>query len=168
MRNAESQVPEFDHEMSATRQVLERVPDAKWTWKPHAKSSSLGDLATHIASLPSWIAVSMESDVFDVTPKSGPAWQPAKCATTREVLALLDANVAQARAALESCPDAHFEKPWSLMAGERKIISMPRSRVARSFVMSHLFHHRGQLTVYLRLLDVPLPRVYGPTADVAH
>jgi uncharacterized damage-inducible protein DinB len=167
MRNAESLLPEFDQEFSATRRVLERVPDAQWVWKPHAKSSSLGDLAAHIASLPSWIAVSMESDVFDVLPKRGPAWRPDACATSREVLALFDAKVAQARAALESCPDAHFEKPWSLMAGERKILSMSRARVARSFVMSHLIHHRGQLTVYLRLLDVPLPKVYGPTADAA-
>jgi uncharacterized damage-inducible protein DinB len=154
-------LPEFDHEMAVTRALLDRLPDGVFDWKPHPKSMSLGQLAQHVATLPLWGHVTLTQAFFDV----GGNPRLAPCQTRAEVLALFDSHVAQARAALASVSDAALATPWSLKQGPHTIFSMPKAGVWRSFVMSHLIHHRAQLSVYLRMHDVPLPAMYGPTAD---
>lgn len=155
-------LPEFDHEMATTRTVLERVPDEKFAWKPHAKSFSLGALASHVAVLPTWATETLTRTEIDLDPNRQP---PAALPSRQEVLAAFDRSVADARAALAGKTDAELTAIWSLKRGGRTLFSMPKAAVLRSFVLSHLVHHRGQLTVYLRLLDVPVPSIYGPSAD---
>lgn len=154
-------LPEFDREMTTTRTVLERVPEDKFEWKPHVKSFSLGVLATHVATLPTWGAETLNRIEIDVSGSQVPTALPSKA----DLLAAFDQNVATARAALVGKTDAELMATWSLKRGGKTLFSMPKSVVLRSFVLSHLIHHRGQLTVYLRLLDVPVPSVYGPSAD---
>ena len=154
-------LPEFDHEMTMTRKVLERVPDDKGDWKPHPKSYSLGTLATHIANLPTWGSETLNRSEIDV---GGTPPLPA-LPSRSEILATFDRNVAAARAALSGKTDAELAAMWSLRRSGKTLFSMPKSTVWRSFVVSHLIHHRAQLTVYLRLLDVPVPALYGPSAD---
>lgn len=154
-------LPEFDHEMTTTRKLLERVPEDRFEWKPHAKSMSLGFLATHLAYLPLWAEITMQRTEFDV------AAHPLNAvATSRaDLLATFDRNIASARAALAGRMDAEFMVPWALKSGTHTIFSMPKASVLRSFVLNHIVHHRGQLSVYLRLNDVPVPSIYGPSAD---
>lgn len=154
-------LPEFDHEMTTTRKVLERVPDGKFDWKPHAKSFSLGALATHVATLPMWGEETLEHSEIDL-PGVQPPLAPASKA---ELMATFDKHVAATRAALAGKTDAELMGMWTLKQGGKTIFSMPKTAVLRSFVVNHLIHHRGQLTVYLRLLDVPVPSIYGPSAD---
>lgn len=154
-------LPEFDREMTTTRTVLERVPADKFEWKPHVKSFSLGVLATHVATLPTWGAETLNRIEIDVSGSQVPTALPSKA----DLLAAFDQNVATARAALVGKTDAELMATWSLKRGGKTLFSMPKSVVLRSFFLSHLIHHRGQLTVYLRLLDVPVPSVYGPSAD---
>lgn len=158
-------LPEFDHEMATTRRLLERVPDGQPEWRPHPKSSPLGRLSTHIAELPGWVVNTITRTELDLAPPDGKAWTPLILGATREVLALFDRNVAEARAALAAADDVAFAVGWSLKMGPRVIFTQPRAAVYRSFVMSHLIHHRAQLGVYLRLLGVPVPGSYGPSAD---
>jgi uncharacterized damage-inducible protein DinB len=155
-------LPEFDHEMTTTRKVIERVPEDKFDWKPHAKSFSLGALATHVANLPTWGTETLTKSEIDL-----PAAQPPLAAlpSKTELMAVFDRNVAAARAALAGKTDAELLAIWSLKRGGRTLFSMPKTAVLRSFVLSHVIHHRGQLSVYLRLLDVPVPSIYGPSAD---
>ena len=155
-------LPEFDHEMTTTRKVIERVPEDKFDWKPHAKSFSLGALATHLANLPTWGTETLTKSEIDL-----PAAQPPLAAlpSKTELMAVFDRNVAAARAALAGKTDAELLAIWSLKRGGRTLFSMPKTAVLRSFVLSHVIHHRGQLSVYLRLLDVPVPSIYGPSAD---
>ena len=154
-------LPEFDHEMSVTRKLLERVPDDKMDWKPHNKSMSLGQLAQHVATVPMWGAVTINQPELDVLG----AQQIEPVTTRAALLALFDGHVAGTRAALVGKSDAELIAPWTLKAGGKTLFSLPKAAVWRSFVMSHLIHHRGQLSVYLRMQDVPLPSMYGPTAD---
>lgn len=154
-------LPEFDHEMTVTRKLLERVPEDKFAWKPHQKSMSLGELAQHVATLPMWGTMTLTQSEIDVGGQ-----QPLPPARSRtELLASFDQNVKDARAALVGKADGEFMAPWSLKRGGQTIFSMPRATVWRSFVLSHLVHHRGQLSVYLRLQDVAVPSMYGPSAD---
>lgn len=164
MTIAEVLLPEFDHEMQTTRTVLERTPAQDAAWRPHPKSTSLGDLALHIATLPSWLVPTLQQPELDLAPKPGAV--PPGFQSVESLLAVFDENVRNARAALEAAKDADFGVPWTLRAGAATIFTMPRAMVVRSFILSHLVHHRGQFTVYLRLRGVPLPSVYGPTADV--
>lgn len=161
---ATSLLPEFDLEMANTRKVLERVPDADWGFKPHPKSFSMGELAGHVATIAEWLTGTLTADGFDVAPGGVPAEFP-KPATAKEALALHDEGVASARAALEAATDGTFLSSWSLLENGTPLFTMPRVAVARSFVMNHLIHHRAQLCVYLRLKDVPVPALYGPSAD---
>lgn len=154
-------LPEFDHEMTRTRKVLERVPDDKRDWKPHPKSFSLGALATHVAGLPTWGSETLNRSELDV----GGTPPLTALPTTSDTLAAFDKNVAHARAALTGKTDAELAAMWSLRHNGRTLFSMPKATVWRSFVVSHLIHHRAQLTVYLRLLDIPVPAIYGPSAD---
>ncbi|HEX9160278.1 MAG TPA: DinB family protein [Thermoanaerobaculia bacterium] len=162
MAIADSLLPEFDREMSVTRKLLDRVPEDKIAWKPHPKSYSLGDLAIHVANIPTWIRFIVNDDLFDT---AAPFQRPAPFSTRSAALEFFDNNVLTARAALASASDARLMGPWSLKHGEQTLFTMPRVAVLRSFAMNHHIHHRGQLTVYLRMHDVPLPNMYGPTAD---
>ena len=158
-------LPEFDHEMANTRKTLERVPEEKFDWKPHEKSTTLGGLATHLATIPMWTANTFDRDELDLAPEGGPPPRMEQIKTRAELLEWFDRNVASARAALESAGDENWQGMWSLLAGGRKIFTLPRTAVVRGFIMSHSIHHRAQLGVYLRLLDVPVPSIYGPSAD---
>ena len=154
-------LPEFDHEMENTRKSLERVPEDKFSFKPHAKSMTLGGLATHLATINHWAEAIFGLDSFDVsTAPPNPEFK-----TRAEVLAAFDKNTATARKAIADSTDAHFMKPWTLKAGGNTIFTLPRVAVVRSFLLNHNIHHRAQLGVYLRLNDVPVPSIYGPSAD---
>ena len=159
----EALLAEFDHEIGSTRRLLERVPDAHLGWKPHEKSYSLGDLSGHIANLSTWMNRILESTELDLATVSDP--RPAPPASRDEVLRRLDLNAQHARTRLAEQTDASLLAAWTLKNAGREMFTMPRSSVLRSFVFNHLIHHRGQLTVYLRLQNVPLPSLYGPTAD---
>jgi uncharacterized damage-inducible protein DinB len=161
MAIADALVPEFDHEMVTTRKLLERVPEEKFDWKPHAKSMTLGGLATHVANIVWWGEVTLEKPEYDA---AGQAPEPAAGSRT-DLLAKFDKNVAATRAALAGKSDAELMAPWSLKQGKQTFFTMPKAAVWRSFVMNHLVHHRAQLSVYLRMNDVPLPAMYGPSAD---
>jgi uncharacterized damage-inducible protein DinB len=158
-------LPEFDHEMANTRKTLERVPDDKFAWKPHEKSMSLGGLSTHLANIPSWTPQTFDRDELDIAPPGEPPYRVEEAKSRAELLAAFDKNVASARAALEAAGDENWQGKWSLLMGGSPIFTLPRTAVMRGFVMNHLIHHRAQLGVYLRLLDVPVPSIYGPSAD---
>jgi uncharacterized damage-inducible protein DinB len=162
---SQSLLPEFDQEMANTRKMLERVPDANFAWKPHEKSMSMERLATHCAEIPSWIVATLELTELDLAPVGKPPMQPTKCANTAEVLATFDKHVTAARTLLEKASDEHLMQTWSLLLGGRNLFTMPRTAVLRSFCMNHLIHHRAQLGVYLRLNNVPVPGMYGPSGD---
>ena len=164
MAIGQSMLAEFDIEMANTRKTLERVPDDRFTWKPHDKSFPMGDLATHLANLPSWTNVTLDMDEFDMAP-GGEKMTTPECHSQKEVLETFDTNVAKARTALAEISDERIFQPWTLLASGNKILSMPRVAVLRSFVMNHVIHHRAQLGVYLRLNDIPVPSIYGPSAD---
>ena len=155
----EAMLPEFDQEMAITRRVLERVPSEKGAWKPHPKSFALGHLAQLVSWMPGWITQTLREPSLDLAKGGGYSME-----TTETLLRGFDANVASARAALQQTPDAAWAETWSLMHGNQKLWSAPRAVVVRNHV-NHLIHHRAQLTVYLRLNDVPVPATYGPSAD---
>jgi uncharacterized damage-inducible protein DinB len=157
-------MPEFDQEMANTRKVLVRVPEDRLTWKPHVKSMSLAELATHLASIPGWTTFTLESEFLDMgTPEASQA--PKTVSSLQELLALFDKGVTAARTALAAASDECLQAVWSLRTGEQTLFTMPRIAVLRTFILNHGIHHRGQLEVYLRLNDVPLPAIYGPSAD---
>jgi uncharacterized damage-inducible protein DinB len=159
-------LPEFDREMATTRIMLERIPDARAHWTPHIKSRSLGELASHIANLPRVGLITLESDELDVAPINGsgngvtPAFE-----STASLLDSFDEHVKRARTAIETASDSDMMEPWTLRRAGKPVWTLPRAAVLRTFILSHMIHHRGQLSVYLRLNDVPLPPVYGPSAD---
>lgn len=165
MKISETMLPEFDQEMASTRKVLERVPLQNPDWKPHPKSSSVSALAAHIANMPDWAGLTLETDSFDYAPPGAPPYETPKFSSKEELLAAFDKSVAGARAALVAADDSKMLAPWTLMAGGKTMMTMPKVAVIRSFVMNHTIHHRAQLGVYLRLNDIPVPSVYGPTAD---
>jgi uncharacterized damage-inducible protein DinB len=152
---------EFDHEMGTTRKLLDRLPDEKLSWKPHERSMSLGGLATHLANLPRWGATILDETFFDLA--AAPPNLPEKTSHA-EILAAFDATVRATRALLDKT-DAELVAPWSLKRGGQEIFSMPRVAAFRSFVLYHTVHHRGQMSVYLRLNGIPVPAIYGPSAD---
>jgi uncharacterized damage-inducible protein DinB len=156
---------EFDHEMATTRRVLERVPESAFAWKPHEKSFSMQQLASHLANIPAWTDMSLSHDSYDVAPPDGESFTTPQAESTDDLLKRFDDNVVTARKAIEATSDEDFMKPWSLMAGGEVRFKVPRVAVLRSFILNHNVHHRGQLTVYLRLNDIAVPSVYGPSAD---
>ncbi len=160
-----SLLPEFDQEMANTRKALERIPDDKFDWKPHEKSGAMGWLATHLANLPSWAVLTIKQDSLDLAPPGGGSFRIEPKNSRREILEDFDKNVAAARAAIAGASDEELLKPWSLLKGGVTLMTLPKIAVLRSFVMNHIIHHRGQFTVYLRLNDVPVPSIYGPSAD---
>ena len=154
-------VAEYDHEMGTTRKLLERVPEAQLSWKPHERSMSLGGLATHLANIPHWAGIILNEPFFDLA--SAPPSLEAK--TSRgEILDVFDESTRQARASMDKS-DAEYMAPWVLKRAGQEMFSMPRIAAFRSFVLNHIIHHRGQLSVYLRLNNVPVPAIYGPSAD---
>jgi uncharacterized damage-inducible protein DinB len=165
MTLSESLLPEFDQEMVNTRKTLERVPDSQFAWKPHEKSMPLGRLATHVAETSGWARTTIETDSLDLAPPGAPPFQPITANSRQEVLSIFDKNAAAARAAIASASDDHLTKPWSLLMGGKTILTLPRMSVLRTFVMNHMIHHRAQLGVYLRLNNIPVPAIYGPSAD---
>jgi uncharacterized damage-inducible protein DinB len=159
MTIAETFLPEFDLEMATTRRLLERVPSEKGEWKPHTKSFPMGHLAQLVSTMPGWITSAIRDTELNLA--SGGEYTLEK---TETLLFLFDKNVAEARAALAAASDQDFMVPWSLKLGDKVLFTLPRVAVVRQNI-NHLIHHRGQLSVYLRLVDVPLPSIYGPTAD---
>lgn len=162
MRISDTFVDELTLEAATTKRVLERVPEAHLGWQPHRKSMSLGQLALHVATLPSLVAQFLSGDVldFDSVPKD-----PPTVANHEELLAVFASSTEQARSYLADLSDERATATWRLVAGERNLLAAPRAAMVRSLLFNHWYHHRGQLVVYLRLLDVPVPSVYGPTAD---
>lgn len=152
---------DLDSELNNTRKVLERVPEDKLTWKPHAKSMSLGELAFHIAGLGWFFEVGVRENGYDMA-----GWKkPADPTTTAQIVQRFDETAADARKALSELKAESLAEPWSLKAGDQVYFTLPRAAVLRTFALSHIIHHRAQLVVYLRLLDVPIPGLYGPSAD---
>ena len=152
---------EFDEEMPSTRRILECVPEASFTWKPHERSMTLGRLSSHIAELPARCATIITTEQFIRQPGT-PPWAAS---STAELLAKFDTTSSEARAALTTLRDDRLEAIWSIKMGDRTIASLPRAMALRRVFMDHLIHHRAQLGVFLRLLDVPIPGMFGPSAD---
>lgn len=165
MAISESILPEFDHEMGTTRKVLANLDDGKLGWKPHDKSMSMGDLATHLINIPGWAGITLNADSFDLNPAGGEAYREPAITSKDQALELFDKKVAEARAAIAGASDEVMMQPWSLLSGGETIFTMPKVVVLRSFVLNHNVHHRGQMSVYLRLNDIPVPSIYGPSAD---
>lgn len=165
MTLAQALLPEFDHEMANTRECLSRIPANRLDWKAHEKSWDLRSLATHMANLPKWSVMTVTEKSFDMAPAGGEPIREEPIESVDGALEMFDANVAAARQAIAGASDEVLMATWSLLKGGEEIISMPRIAVLRSFILNHLVHHRGQLGVYLRLNDVPVPALYGPSAD---
>ncbi len=162
MSIAQALIAELDMEMAGTRRMLSRLPEDKLDWTPDPKSMSMGRLAAHVAEMPSWAALTLSTDELDF---AAGGYTPAVATSREQVLALAEDNAKAARAALESASDEDFMKPWTLRAGDQIFFTMPKVAVIRGMVMNHTIHHRGQLTVYYRLVGVAVPGLYGPSAD---
>lgn len=166
MTIGEGMLLEYDPEMATTRRVLERVPFDKADWKPHQKSFTMAQLAGHIRDMAGWAGVTVQSDSLDLEPPGGPAFEPPPPpASKEELLESFDKAVAQGREAIAGATDQAMAQPWSLLRGGQAMFTMPRVAVLRAMILSHMIHHRGQLSVYLRMNDVPVPSIYGPSAD---
>ena len=165
MAFSDALLPEFDQEVVGIRKTLERVPEEKFGWKPHPKSMTMGGLATHLANILTWTVTAIDTESLDLAPGGKPVPGPTPVKSRQELLATFDQNVAAARQAIAGAADAHLLKPWTLLYNGKQVLSLPRIAVLRSFVVNHSIHHRAQLGVYLRLNDVPVPSLYGPSAD---
>ena len=161
MSIAEPLAAEFDVESAITRKVLAAVPEASFGWRPHAKSFTLGGLASHISNICGWGLTTLEMDVFAMEP----GWKQPEFATSAEMLETFDKDAARFAQVLRAETDDHLRAPWKMTIGGHTVMEHPREDVLRTFVYNHAYHHRGQLTMYLRMLDVMLPEVYGPNAD---
>jgi uncharacterized damage-inducible protein DinB len=159
---SESLIAELKQEAIATRKMLELVPLEKSDWKPHEKSMSIGRLTSHVAELPTWISYTADQDELDFKKID---YKPFVPESNSDLLSFFDKNVKNAVKSLENCSDEDMKKNWTLRAGEQIFFTLPKVGVIRSMNMNHMIHHRGQLSVFLRLLNIPLPGVYGPTAD---
>ena len=153
---------EFAHECAGTRKVLERLPEGELGWKPHAKSMTMGVLACHLAETPSWVEPIIKQDELDFKMS---AFKPLDLKSVKEIVERFDANVTAAQKVMQGVADAKLMLPWTFKADGQQVFTMPRNAVLRSMILNHTVHHRGQLTVYLRIKDVPLPALYGPSAD---
>jgi uncharacterized damage-inducible protein DinB len=162
---SQSLLPEFDHEMANSRKTLERVPEDKPDFAPHPKSMKLSRLAGHLAELPMWAKVTLGQDELDMNPPGGSPYKPGVMTTRRDLLANFDEHVKQARAEIANTSDETMMRPWTLKNAGQTLFTMPKVAVLRGFVMNHMIHHRAQLGVYLRMNGVPVPGLYGPSAD---
>ena len=165
MSIADLLLPEYDNEMMVTRAVMERLPDGRGEWKPHEKSFPLAHLAQLVARLPGWAATMMDRTELDIAPADGPKFAGYSIETMATLLAEFDKNAAAGRAALASAGDADFGVPWTLKKTGLTVMTKPRYQMLRYMVLNHIVHHRAQLGMYLRLLDLKVPQMYGPTAD---
>lgn len=159
-------LPELDNELATTRTLLTLVPASRTSFRPHPRSWTLGELSLHLANLLTWLPSTLEATELDLDPPGGPRFTPPGFESAAATLAMFDETARAARAALARASDADLAVPWSLKKHGQVMFTLPRLACLRSFVLNHLIHHRGQLTVYLRMCDVPLPPVYGPTADL--
>ena len=164
MSIAQSLLPEFDYEMANTRKMLERLPEDKLEYKPDPKSMTLGRLAGHVAEMVTWGSVTLQTETLNL---DGGDYKPMTATGRQQLLDFFDKNVAEARGVIEKASDADFMKTWSLIYGGKPVLTMPRVGVIRSMVMNHTIHHRAQLSVYYRLNGIPVPGMYGPSADDA-
>jgi uncharacterized damage-inducible protein DinB len=153
---------ELEQEAATARKCLERLPADKFDWKPHEKSMTFSRLATHVAEMFGWTENTVKQDVLDFAEGD---WKPFEPKSTEELLKFFDENLAKAKAALGETSDETFMTDWTMRNGEQVYFTMPKVAVMRTFVMNHIIHHRGQLSVYLRLNDIPVPSIYGPSAD---
>lgn len=165
MSISEFLLPEFDHEMVGTRKVLARCPDDKFDYAPHPRSFKMGSLATHIVNMLGWTVDTIDKDSFDIAPPGAPPYKEEPATSTADLLERFDKQSAAARAAIAGASDEQLLGMWSLLQGGNTLFSMPRIACIRSFIMNHIIHHRAQLTVYLRMNDIPVPALYGPSAD---
>ncbi len=165
MRIGQAMIPEYDMEMAGTRKVLERIPDELLDWRIHERSNTVGWVANHLAEIPHWMDMAINHDSLDVEPVGGEPYRSPSDATIELILARFDRNVAEARALLESVEDQVLHSPWRLLKGGEELMTMPRLAVVRTWVLNHSIHHRGHLCVYLRVNDIPVPGLYGPSAD---
>ena len=161
-RIAQAFLNELDNEARVTRTCLERVPAEKFDWKPHEKSMTFGRLASHCTEMFGWTKETLKQDVLDFATADFKPFEPK---TNEELLAFFDEHIATAKRVLGETPDETFMTDWTMRNGEQVYMTMPKVAVMRSFVMNHIIHHRGQLSVYLRLNDIPVPSIYGPSAD---
>jgi len=164
MKLTELYLAQLEREMVGSRKALERVPEGKHDWKPHPKSMALGYLATLVATMPAWIAMAIDQDALDLNPPGGGGYQAPTWTTNAELIAILDDSIAKAKASLAGTDDEHLQTTWKLLVGGNVVMESPRHAVVED-TFTHLSHHRGQLTVYLRLNDLPVPSIYGPSAD---
>jgi uncharacterized damage-inducible protein DinB len=165
MKISDALLTEFDQEMANTRKTLERVPEDKFDWRPHPKSFTMIALGTHIANMAGWTVDVIAKDSFDVAPPGAPPYKEELASSKKELLERFDKAVAAARAAIAGASDEHFMANWAFLQGGKTVFTMPRIVCMRMFIMSHTIHHRAQLGVYLRLNDIPVPAIYGPSAD---
>ncbi len=165
MTRADMLAGEFRQEAQVTRRVLERMPEDKMGWKPHEKSWSMAELATHIANLPMWSQSIINEDEFDINPPGGSDYEPPKAETKDEILEAFDRNVGTAADTFAGQSDEGYAAPWTFKNGGEVVFTQPREIAARSFVLRHWIHHRGQLSLYLRLTGAAIPQIYGPSAD---
>lgn len=162
---SEGLLPEIEHEFSMTRKMLEQVPEDKLSWKPHEKSMTLGRLAGHVAEMPNWAFHTVNAESLDISPKADGAFEAHVMESRKDTLGKFDAWHAEALAALSTTSDEDWGETWSLTSQGRTLLSMPRRAILRTLVLNHMIHHRGQLSVYLRLNAVAVPGMYGPSAD---
>lgn len=160
-----SMLPELEMELATTRKCLERLPTEKFSWKPHEKSFALVGLATHIVNMLGWGTDVCKNDSFDVAPVGGEPYKEDPAASTEDLLAQFDKNAAAFKAALATTTDEQMMATWSLLSGGNVVFAMPRVACMRGMIFNHIVHHRGQLTVYMRLNDIAVPSIYGPSAD---
>jgi uncharacterized damage-inducible protein DinB len=165
MSYAESILPEFDLEMASTRKVLERIPEDKLDWQAHPKSHTIGWNANHLANLPHWVVVTLTQPSLDVAPVGGEPFSFPNLTNRSQILEAFDQNVASARQVIQTITDDQVREPWTLSRAGVSIFTMPRTAVVRRMVMNHIIHHRAIMCVYLRLNDVSVPGIYGPSGD---
>jgi uncharacterized damage-inducible protein DinB len=165
MTYAETVLPEFDQEMASTRKVLERIPQDKLEWQAHPKSHTIGWNASHLADLPNWLVVTLTQPSLDIAPVGGEPYKLPNLTSRDEILDYFDRNVAAARQAITKVKDEEMGQIWKLERGGMPLLAMPRGAVVRGLVLNHMIHHRAILCVYLRLNDIPVPGMYGPSGD---
>ena len=165
MKLTDHLLAKLEREAAGTRSALERLPEGRNDWKPHPKSMPLGYLASLVATMPSWVVTMVKQDELDLKSPAASKFKPLEWAKRGELIAALDAGLAEAREALRSTTDEHLRKPWKLLIGGQTVDENPRHEMIEDSVFSHLAHHRGQLTVYLRLNGASVPAIYGPSAD---
>ncbi len=158
-------LPEFEHEMAGVRKTIERVPEDKYGWKAHPKSNTMGWVVAHLAEIPGWVEGTLTQDIWETNPPGGEPYKSPVATSQAQILALFDQNVAAAKKALAEVSDESMYKIWSLHVSGKPVITMPRIAVMRGFILSHAIHHRAILCVYLRLNDLPVPALYGPSGD---